>query len=159
MEPDPQKNLIAAKRLFHYRLSRARRTVENEFGILVGRFRIFHTKTSFQPANATEIVLRCCVLHNILRTLSNNSYSATGCGDVKIMETLTKVVGEASPNQYMSSLYSQHKRSIVAMMQKRLGVTLKITSRLVVKFRGNGIKYNYIFKDLYKDSLINFVTK
>ena len=82
METDTQKNLTAAKRLFHYRLSRARRTVENVFGILVGRFRIFHTKTSFQPANATETVLCCCVLHNMLRTLSNNSYSAIGCGDV-----------------------------------------------------------------------------
>ena len=82
METDTQKNLTAAKRLFHYRLSRARRTVENEFGIIVGRFRIFHTKTSFQPANATETVLCCCVLHNMLRTLSNNSYSAIGCGDV-----------------------------------------------------------------------------
>ena len=78
---------------------------------------------------------------------------------LEIMETLTKVVGEASPNRHISSLYRQYKRGIVAMMQKRLGVTLKITSRLVVKFRGNGMKYKYIFKDLHNDSLMNFVTK
>ena len=48
---------------------------------------------------------------------------------------------------------------MVAMMQKRLGVTLKITSRLVIKFRSNAIKYKYIFKELYNNSFINFVTK
>ena len=78
---------------------------------------------------------------------------------LEIMETLTKVAGEASSNRHMFSLYSRHKRGIVAIMQKRLAVTLKITSRLVVKFRGNGIKYKYIFKDLFNDLLINFVTK
>ena len=67
--------------LFHYCLSRARKTVENGFGILVSRFRIFHTKISLQPGNASKIVLCCCVLHNILRTLSNNSYSAIGYRD------------------------------------------------------------------------------
>ena len=132
----PQKNLSISKSLFHYRLSRARRTVENGFGIFVSRFKIFDTKISLQPANATKIVLCCCVLHNMLRTLSNNSYSAIYYGDVAgdngRSEILTKVVGEASPSRHMSSLYSQHKRGIVAMMQKRLGVTLKITSKLVV---------------------------
>ena len=75
------------------------------------------------------------------------------------METLRKAVEEASPNCHMSNLYSKHMRGIVAMMQKRLGVTLKITSRLVIKFRSNAIKYKYIFKELYNNSFINFVTK
>ena len=56
-KPYPQKNVSIAKRLIHYRLSSARRTVENGFGILVGRFRVFHTKISLQPANATKIVV------------------------------------------------------------------------------------------------------
>ena len=82
MKPYPQNNLIISKRLFHNRLSRARRTVETEFGILVSRFRIFHTKIFVQLANATKIVLCCCVLHNMLRTLWNISYSAIGYNDV-----------------------------------------------------------------------------
>ena len=45
------------------------------------------------------------------------------------------------------------------MMLKRVGVILKVTSRLVVKFHGSGIKYKYIFKDLYNCSIINVVTK
>ena len=84
MKPFPQKkNLRTAKTLFYYRLSRARRTAENGFGILVSRFRIFSTKISIQPGNATKIALCCYVLHNLLRTLANNSYcGAIGYGDV-----------------------------------------------------------------------------
>ena len=79
----------------------------------------------------------------MLRTLSNNSYSAIYYGDVAgdngRSETLTKVVGEASPNRHVSSLYTQHKRGIVAMMQKRLGVTLKITSITSITSRRSSV--------------------
>ena len=34
-----------------------------------------------QPNNATKITLACCVLRNILRTQSKNSYSPSGFAD------------------------------------------------------------------------------
>ena len=53
--------------IFNYRLSRARRTIENAFGIMAGTWRVFQSKIALQPIGATKIALACCALHNFLR--------------------------------------------------------------------------------------------
>jgi len=66
MKPYSQKNLTNAQRVFNYRLSRARRTVENAFGILSQRFRIFSHSIHLQPEKAELITMTACCLHNFL---------------------------------------------------------------------------------------------
>lgn len=68
MKPYPQRFLQKEERVFNYRLSRARRTVENAFGILANRFRVFHTSMCLRPDNGEAVVMGACVLHNMLRT-------------------------------------------------------------------------------------------
>jgi hypothetical protein len=68
MKPFPFRNLTLEQRIFNYRLSRARRVVENAFGILANRFRIFLTTINLKPQKVQDITLCCCVLHNFLRT-------------------------------------------------------------------------------------------
>ncbi|XP_063808935.1 uncharacterized protein LOC135016457 [Pseudophryne corroboree] len=67
MKPYPKRGLTTEKRVYNYRLSRARRTVENAFGILSNRFRIFHTAINLRVDKINWVVLACCALHNLLR--------------------------------------------------------------------------------------------
>ena len=67
LKPFPYRNLSAEQRIFSYRLSRARRIVENSFGILAARFRIFQITIKLDPDKIKSIVLACIVLHNLMR--------------------------------------------------------------------------------------------
>ena len=67
MKPYPGRGLNRERYIFNYRLSRARRVVENAFGILSNRFRLFHTVVALSPAKTELAVLTTCVLHNYLK--------------------------------------------------------------------------------------------
>ena len=56
------------KSIFNYWLSRARRIVENAFGILAQRFRVFDRRIQMDDHNVIKIVNATCVLHNYLCT-------------------------------------------------------------------------------------------
>lgn len=67
LRPFPMKSLTPERRIFNYRLSRARRVVENAFGILSNKFRIFHTSINLRHDKLCKVVMTCCILHNYLR--------------------------------------------------------------------------------------------
>lgn len=88
LKPFPQKNLIHDKRIFNYRLSRARRVVENAFGILSSRFRLFKKPIMIDVKNIDVIILACCALHNFLSRKSKN-YITQNCVDREDFESAT----------------------------------------------------------------------
>ncbi|GIY59182.1 ANTAGONIST OF LIKE HETEROCHROMATIN PROTEIN 1-like protein [Caerostris extrusa] len=54
MRPFPG-NTLPKRRIFNYRLSRARRCVENTFGIMAARFRIFYVATAVSLHNFLKL--------------------------------------------------------------------------------------------------------
>jgi hypothetical protein len=71
------KNLSENKRVFNYRLSRARRFIECSFGILTNKWRIFHRPLNVNIDMAVDIVEECVVLHNFVRVRDGYSHQDT----------------------------------------------------------------------------------
>ncbi|XP_033212099.1 uncharacterized protein LOC117169709 [Belonocnema kinseyi] len=68
MVPYGGENLDESKRIFKYRLSTARRTIENAFGILTARWRIFRRPSDLEVNSVDMIILATICLHNFLRS-------------------------------------------------------------------------------------------
>jgi len=68
LRPYNRKDLQDAERVFNYRLSRARRVIENTFGILVSRWQILSKLICCNPDNAIKIVKALICLHNYIMT-------------------------------------------------------------------------------------------
>jgi len=59
-----------AKKVFNKRLSRARRVVENAFGILAQKWRVFFRPIELDVNTTEHVVKAACCLHNYLRSTS-----------------------------------------------------------------------------------------
>nr|CAH7746041.1 unnamed protein product [Callosobruchus chinensis] len=68
MRPFPRRSVTDnyERKVFNYRLSRARQTVECSFGILSSRFRIFQKPVEISVDSVVHVVKAACVLHNYL---------------------------------------------------------------------------------------------
>jgi hypothetical protein len=66
MKPFAHRRQTIAERIFNYRLSRARRIVENAFGILANRFRVLLSTINMEPEVVSQMAMACVCLHNIL---------------------------------------------------------------------------------------------
>ena len=93
--PFPGRNVTAVKRNLNYRLSRAGRVVENAFGILSQRFRLFQRSTAIAVSYVDEIVKCACALRNFLLPEDNHFQSPADAQDI-FMRSMNHVGGNAS---------------------------------------------------------------
>ncbi|XP_069818349.1 uncharacterized protein [Dendropsophus ebraccatus] len=67
LRPYPRRELDTRKRIFNFRLSRARRVVECTFGIMSSQWRVLGTTIKLDVRTVDNIIKACCVLHNYAR--------------------------------------------------------------------------------------------
>ena len=73
-----------------YRLSRARRIVENGFGVLAARWRIYHTKMAVGVEMVNVIIKATCLLHNMVQRVTTPAELFV-LGDVPVSEGLQEM--------------------------------------------------------------------
>ena len=66
LKPYPRGLINEREKIFNYRLSRARRIVENVFGIVTSRFRVFRRSIIAREETAVEVIKAIVALHNYL---------------------------------------------------------------------------------------------
>ena len=81
MVPYPGKYLKEEERIYNYRLSRARRTIENTFGILAAKWRVFRRPIRGNVDLVQSITMATICLHNYLQLTENAMYIPTGFVD------------------------------------------------------------------------------
>ncbi|KAA0198255.1 putative nuclease [Hyalella azteca] len=87
MKPFSKRDFSAVERIFNYRLSRARRVVDNAFGILAARFEVFRKEIELDVSTTDLIVRAACTIHNWLCTVSPETYLGKGWADFEDAET------------------------------------------------------------------------
>ncbi|CAI6358823.1 unnamed protein product [Macrosiphum euphorbiae] len=101
--------------IFNYRLSRARRTIENAFGILASRFRIFRKPIIASEKTIINITKATIVLHNFIKKLETDTdismYNQTISCSASNMQT-DELQGLVPINRAGSNHYSSNAKEI-----------------------------------------------
>jgi len=96
MRPYPKNCSERNEIVFNYRLSRARRVIENSFGILATRFRIFRRPIIAGVEKIIAITKASVALHNYLITEESQTYipenpnEIMAEGEIKGLKTIPK---------------------------------------------------------------------
>jgi hypothetical protein len=128
MKPYPFRKCNREQLIFNYRLSRARRVVENAFGILASRFRVFLTSIAVDITTVDKLVMAACALHNYLLTDVDSQYETPMLVDHEDTEAHVLKLGSWRDCQMQSVGIPHNNNPTVAAKSKRELLTQYFTS-------------------------------
>lgn len=108
MRPYSGRNLPPDKQTFNIKLTSARKLIENAFGILVSKFRIYHTTIIADPEVAISIIKSTVSLHNYIKKTKHQVYSFQ---ESNFESSNLNDMGQASSNH--SSNEAMHLRDVL----------------------------------------------
>lgn len=92
MRPYSKRVLDNTKRIFNYRLSRARKTIECAFGMMAEKFQVLSTAIRCRDDNTINYIIKSiCVLHNYVRKRDGCQYTP------QPLEQNVRITGSANP--------------------------------------------------------------
>lgn len=158
MKPYSHRNMTHDQQIFNYRLSRARRLVENVFGILSSRFCVFLSEIPFLPDDAENIVQACVILHNMLNKKNITHYVQPGLIDEED-GVYNLVAGEWRNQNNLTELNRNYARIYKKNVKKIVITSANISVRKKALYLGKKNKWQEI--DDYGNTslffLVNFV--
>lgn len=146
MRPFAGRRLEEKKEIFNYRLSRARRTIENAFGILCSRWRIYRRPICLDISSIDDLIISTVCLHNFLKTKDEERMpgNRTYCDTQSIDRELEN--GEVIPGSWRNNCQpeqlipsSSHRASRIAMETRDILADYFITPEGEVQWQ-----YDYI---------------
>eukprot|EP00112_Aurelia_sp_Birch-Aquarium-sp1_P018164 Seg4296.2 transcript_id=Seg4296.2/GoldUCD/mRNA.D3Y31 product="putative nuclease HARBI1" protein_id=Seg4296.2/GoldUCD/D3Y31 len=107
MKPYPATNLGTEKLIFNYRLSRARRIIENTFGIAANRFRVFHRPILANVDKVKDTTKAIVILHNYLINTNNSDAGHSYCPE--------NFIDREGPNGILPGEWRQDQQQITGL--------------------------------------------
>ncbi|XP_053615431.1 uncharacterized protein LOC128683450 [Plodia interpunctella] len=130
MKPyDGTRERGSCERIFNYRLSRARRVVENAFGVLSSVYRVLRKPMLLEPETATKVVLATVHLYNYLR--SNPNFISPGTFDT-VQEN-----GDVIPGSWRNEPPSQSLQPMAVVPRRATENATTLRSHLARHFVTN----------------------
>ncbi|XP_025195888.1 protein ALP1-like [Melanaphis sacchari] len=122
LRPYSGTHLPVKKKVFNYRLTRARRYIECTFGILSNKWRILHRPIDVKVDFAVDIVKCCCVLHNFVRDRDGFIYDDTltinGLEDFSDIENITTNRNQNRYREALSNYFMSNEGQLSWQMDK-----------------------------------------
>jgi len=115
MRPYSGRNLEDSKSIFNYRLSRARRIIENTFGILVHRWQFLKKSVGFHPDATIKCVLAAICLHNYI--MKNKNSRSAYCE-----QSLSNHNNEPDENNRSQNLNGRNAVNDISFIDFQMGV-------------------------------------
>lgn len=131
MKPYSMRKLTMPQRVFNYRLSRARRIIENVFGLCAARFRVLLKPIEMRPEKVVKVVLAICALHNFLIT-RKSCYSTSNDFD----REEDGIIFEGQWRQDLAGLSDRERERVFTGLQppQNIGRTSESAQRVRDKF-------------------------
>ena len=125
MRPYPGKQ-TEDKRIFNYRLSRARRVIENSFGNLAARWRVFRRPIRAKVKTVEIVTKATLCLHNYLRQTDNATYCPVGFIDSE------DSTGNIVPGEWRNIVKKDSNSGALQNLRKARGCRIN-TSVIVIR--------------------------